>query len=68
MWQDGNHAEEIYSNKFFFEKLNYIHQNPVNDMYVNEAHEYLFSSARNYAELPSVLDIILETQELKTYS
>jgi len=39
----------------------------VQDMLVEKPEEYLFSSARNYAELPSVLDIILETPELKTY-
>ena len=67
-WQNGNHAEIIESNKFFYEKLNYIHQNPVEDMIVHEPYEYLFSSARNYAELPNVLDIILETQQQITYS
>jgi REP element-mobilizing transposase RayT len=47
LWQDGNHAEVIYSTKFFYEKLNYIHQNPVQDMLVEKPEEYLFSSARN---------------------
>jgi hypothetical protein len=36
-------------------------------MLVEKDEEYLFSSARNYAELPSILDIILETPELKAY-
>jgi len=36
-------------------------------MFVEKPEEYLFSSARNYAELPFVLDVILETPELKTY-
>ena len=67
LWQDGNHAKVIYTNEFFYEKLNYIHQNPVQDMLVQEPQDYLFSSARNYAELPSLLDIILETTQLKTY-
>jgi REP element-mobilizing transposase RayT len=67
LWQDGNHAKVIYSTKFFYEKLNYIHQNPVQEMLVEKPEEYLFSSARNYAELPSALDIIIETPELKTY-
>jgi len=29
VWQDGNMAKLIYSNKFLVEKLNYIHNNPV---------------------------------------
>ncbi len=40
LWQDGNHAEIIYSNKFFDQKLNYIHQNPVEDMIVSNAEDY----------------------------
>jgi REP element-mobilizing transposase RayT len=66
-WQDGNQAKEIYSNKFFYEKLNYIHQNPVKDLIVENAEDYLFSSARNYAELDSLIDIVLETSQLITY-
>ena len=67
-WQDGNTAKEIYSNKFFWEKLNYIHQNPVKDMIVENAEDYLFSSARNYAELNSLIDIVLESVQQITYN
>ena len=28
-WQLGNHAEEIYSEKFMWSKIDYIHFNPV---------------------------------------
>src|SRR5690606_27498684 len=28
-WQYGNHAEEIYSDKFMWSKLDYVHMNPV---------------------------------------
>ncbi|NPD45277.1 hypothetical protein HNS40_21865, partial [Lentimicrobium sp. S6] len=52
---------------FFYEKLNYIHQNPVQEMLVERPEEYLFSTARNYAELSFVLNVILETPELKNY-
>jgi REP element-mobilizing transposase RayT len=67
LWQDGNHAKVIYNKEFFYEKLNYIHQNPVQDMIVEKAEDYMFSSARNYAELSCLLDIILETPELRVY-
>ena len=56
----GDNGDDEYA-------ADYIHQNPVRDMLVEKPEEYLFSSARNYAELPSLLDIILETQQLKTY-
>ena len=58
VWQDGYHAEIVYSNKFLKEKLNYIHNNPVVNGIVDTPEDYRYSSARNYAELPAVLDIV----------
>lgn len=57
VWQNGYHAEYIYSNKFIKQKLDYIHQNPVKDKIVLEPEDYYFSSARNYAELESPLEV-----------
>lgn len=65
-WQDGFHPVEIFSNKFFFEKLDYIHKNPVEVLIVEKPEDYLFSSARNYAGLSSCLDIIVESPGFKT--
>ena len=47
-WQYGNHPEEIYSNKFMWSKLDYIHLNPVQAGIVKKASEYVYSSASNY--------------------
>jgi REP element-mobilizing transposase RayT len=58
-WQDGNHPVELYSPESTKQKLNYIHNNPVEEMIVSEAHEYLFSSARNYADLNGMLEVII---------
>ncbi|MCX6243621.1 MAG: transposase [Bacteroidetes bacterium] len=66
-WQDGYHAEIIFSPEVFYQKLNYIHFNPVKDLIVEKPEEYLFSSARNYAGLRSYLNVILETPQLITY-
>ena len=60
-WQDGNHAEEISSNLFFDEKLDYIHYNPVKELIVENPEDYIFSSARNYAGLSNYIDIVLES-------
>ena len=67
VWQDGNQAKEIFSNKFLYEKLNYTHKNPVEDLIVANAEDYLYSSARNYAGLDSYLDVCLVDQKLITY-
>jgi putative transposase len=66
-WQDGSHAKEIFSKEFFYEKLEYIHNNPVEEMIVTKPEDYFFSSARNYAELSSLLNIVLETSRQVTY-
>ena len=59
VWQDGNQAKEILSNNFFYEKLEYIHNNPVKKLIVENPEDYLFSSARNYAELDSYVDVFV---------
>lgn len=66
-WQDGNQAKIIFSNEFFYEKLEYIHKNPVTAMIVEKPEDYLFSSARNYAELDNLLNVELESSKLITY-
>ena len=67
VWQDGNQSKEIFTNSFFYEKLNYIHMNPVEDKIVEKPEEYLFSSARNYAGRDYLLDIVLESQNQINY-
>ncbi len=57
-WQDGSHPVELLSEKFIRQKLDYIHNNPVEEMLVASACEYLFSSARNYADLSGMIDVI----------
>ncbi|MDR2039700.1 MAG: transposase [Bacteroidales bacterium] len=61
LWQDGNHAEEINTPEFLQVKLDYIHRNPVEEMIVSYPEDYLFSSARNYAEMDYLLDVCLVT-------
>lgn len=63
VWQDGYHAESLYSNTFIQEKINYIHQNPVKEMIVVYAEDYYFSSARNYASLDNDLEVIVVFME-----
>ena len=58
VWTHENHAEIIYSNRFIDQKIQYIHENPVRSGIVACAEDYLYSSARNYAGLPGVLEII----------
>ncbi|WP_432222960.1 REP-associated tyrosine transposase [Flavobacterium sp. TMP13] len=59
VWQDGYHAEYMYSNTFIKQKVEYIHMNPVKDKIVLVPEDYYFSSARNYAGLENDIEVIL---------
>ncbi len=58
-WRYGNHPEEVYSTKFLWSKLDYIHLNPVRSGLVEKASQYKFSSAQNYVEGSGIIDITL---------
>lgn len=56
-WQEGVHPEWIQNEAMMQQKVEYIHQNPVKRGYVNEAEHWRYSSARNYAGLPGLLEV-----------
>jgi len=47
-WRQDNQPKECYSPAFTIQKLNYIHNNPVEAGIVDKAEEYVYSSARDY--------------------
>jgi REP element-mobilizing transposase RayT len=47
-WLQDNHPIALVSPKVIWQKVDYIHQNPVRAGWVDKAEEYLYSSARNY--------------------
>jgi REP element-mobilizing transposase RayT len=47
-WRQENQPKELYSEKFTQEKLDYLHNNPVESGLVETAEDYLLSSAKNY--------------------
>ena len=58
-WQDKSHPIELTTNEMIEQRMNYIHENPVRAGIVAKAEDYLYSSARNYAGLSSVIEIDL---------
>ncbi len=58
-WQYGNHAEEIFTLHFMWDKLNYIHLNPVRAGIVKKAQHSIYSSASNYVNGKGLLEIEL---------
>lgn len=59
VWQDGNMAKLIYTNKFLIQKLTYIHNNPVEYGLCGVPWEYEYNSAANYIEKLSMLEVVL---------
>lgn len=57
VWQNGNHCIELFNAEILMQKIEYIHQNPVEAMIVENPEDYLFSSAKNYAELPGLFKV-----------
>ena len=47
-WRQNNQPKEMYSSNFIKQKLDYIHNNPVEEGIVDKAEEYIYSSARDY--------------------
>ncbi|WMJ72789.1 transposase [Cytophagaceae bacterium ABcell3] len=45
-WQQNNHPIELSNYELLNQRLNYLHQNPVEAGFVAEAHEYLYSSGK----------------------
>lgn len=60
LWKRNYHPIEITSRRFFDEKVEYIHQNPVKAGFVHEPQEYVYSSAVNYAGRKGVLDVVVD--------
>lgn len=67
VWTHENHAVILYSNTFIGEKLNYLHNNPVRSGIVEKPEEYIYSSAKNYADMSGLIEVIKIDQPLKTY-
>lgn len=58
IWKDDNHAIDL-TNIDVMEKINYIHNNPVKAGIVDNPEEYIYSSARDYAEKKGLVNITI---------
>ena len=60
-WQESNHAIQLmgYETKIIDQKLQYIHQNPVEQGIVAFPEDYLYSSAKDYADDKGLIQVEL---------
>jgi len=57
VWQEGVHAEMVYSESVMQQKLDYIHQNPVKRGYVDFGEQWRYSSARDYHGKSGLIEV-----------
>jgi putative transposase len=58
VWQEGSHPKQISSDEMMLQKLEYVHNNPVKRGYVDEPVHWRYSSARNYAGMPGLVEVV----------
>jgi REP element-mobilizing transposase RayT len=57
IWTGNNHPEEIFSEQFLIQKLDYLHDNPVRAGLVTAQSHYIYSSAGSYEGKQGLIDI-----------
>jgi REP element-mobilizing transposase RayT len=60
VWQEGSQPKKIENAEMMVQKLEYMHSNPVKRGYVDETVHWRYSSARNYAGLPGLIEVITD--------
>lgn len=58
-WQSGNYPTALWSAEVIWQKIHYIHRNPVKAGWVEYAPHYLYSSAANYAGENGLMPVTL---------
>jgi REP element-mobilizing transposase RayT len=59
-WQEGSHPQLIEGDDMMWQKLEYIHNNPVKRGYVDDPTHWRCSSARNYAGQAGVIEVVTD--------
>ncbi|OAI40479.1 transposase [Planctomycetaceae bacterium SCGC AG-212-D15] len=57
LWQEGSHPEQIQGDEMMRQKLEYTHNNPVRRGYVDDPVHWRYSSARDYAGMPGLIEV-----------
>jgi putative transposase len=57
LWQEGSQPKEIADEAMLRQKLEYLHDNPVKRGYVDDPVHWRYSSARNYARQPGLVEV-----------
>ena len=58
VWQEGSKPKQIQNDEMMWQKLEYMHDNPMKRGYVDDPLHWRYSSARNYAGQPGLIEVI----------
>jgi hypothetical protein len=56
-WQEGSQPKQIRTDTMMWQKLEYIYDNPRARGYVDDPTHWRYSSARNYAGQPGLIEV-----------
>ncbi len=59
-WQEGSKPKQIRTDDVMWQKLEYVHFNPVNRGYIDDPVHWCYSSARNYAGQPGLIEVVTD--------
>jgi len=62
VWQEGSKPKQIQNDEMMWQKIEYIHMNPVGREYVDDPLEWPWSSARNYAGQEGIIPVVTNWQ------
>jgi putative transposase len=57
LWKQLNKPIEILNMEMFYQKLEYIHKNPVEAGFVENEEDYLYSSARDFFNKKGLIEL-----------
>jgi REP element-mobilizing transposase RayT len=60
VWEEGSKPKQINDEEMMVQKLEYIHNNPVERGYVDEPVHWRYSSARNYEGMMGLIDVVTD--------
>ena len=60
LWQEGSHPVAISTEEMMIQKLEYVHNNAVKRGFVDDPVHWRYSSARNYAGMPGLIEVVTD--------
>ena len=60
IWQEGSKPKQIQNDELMWQKIEYFQLNPVKRGFVDDAVHWRWSSARNYAGEPGLIEVVTD--------